>query len=103
MAQPCGAGTERSASRERIAVPLVVPEHVSPPDVLAELRALDLRALVVAPELQEVVGQALDEIEPGACRRGRVSLIESRDGRLVGCWEMGEQDVTARLSRLAVP
>jgi hypothetical protein len=92
----------RHDGRNRVAVPLVVPDGVSAPDVLEALRVLDLCALVVAPELQEIVGQALDEIEPGACRQGRVSLIEWRDGRLAGCWEAREQDVSARLDRLAV-
>jgi len=92
----------RQQGADRVAVPLVVPENVSPPDVLAELRALDLRALMVAPELQEVVGQALDEIEPGACRRGRVNLIEARHGLLIGGWADGEQAVVERLDRLAV-
>jgi hypothetical protein len=70
--------------------------------VLAALGPLDLRALVVAPELQEVVGQALDELEVGACRCGRVNLIEVQAGRLIGCWADGEDDVAARLDRLAV-
>jgi 3-dehydroquinate dehydratase/shikimate dehydrogenase len=92
----------RQDGQDRVAVPFVVPDGVDAPDVLAELRQLDVYALLVAPEFQEVVGQALDEIEPAACRQGRVNLIEARDGRTIGCWADGEVEIVARLDRLTV-
>lgn len=92
----------RQNGQDRVAVPFVVPDGVDAPDVLADLRQIDLRALVVAPEFQEVVGQALDEIEPGACRHGRVNLIEVRDGRMIGGWTDSEGESVARLDRLTV-
>jgi hypothetical protein len=92
----------RQDGQDRVAVPFVVPAGVDAPDVLAELRPLNVRALVVAPAFQEVVGQALDEIEPGACRQGRVNLIEMRDGRMIGGWTEGEGEIVERLDRLTV-
>jgi hypothetical protein len=89
--------------RDRVAVPLVVPEGVSAPDVLAGLAPLGLRAVIVAPDFQEVVGQALDEIEAGACRRGKVNLIAAQGGRLIGCWTDGEGEMMERLDGLTVP
>ena len=76
----------RQGGADRVAVPLVVPDDTSAPDVLASLHALDLTALVVAPELQEVVGQALDGLQSSACRVGRVNLIEYQAGTLSGAW-----------------
>jgi 3-dehydroquinate dehydratase/shikimate dehydrogenase len=92
----------RQQGQDRVAVPFVVTDGVSAPDVLAELRRLDVRALVVAPDYQEVVGQALDEIELAACRHGRVNLIEVRDGHMIGGWADGEGEIVARLDRLRV-
>jgi hypothetical protein len=56
----------------------------------------------VTPSLQEVVGQALDDLEPGACRRGLVNLIALQNARLVGCWADGEDEIVAHLDGLAV-
>jgi 3-dehydroquinate dehydratase/shikimate dehydrogenase len=94
--------TLRQDGQDRVAVPFVVPDGVDAPDVLAELRQLDTRALVVAPAFQEVVGQALDEIEPRACHHGRVNLVEMRDGRLIGGWTDSEGEIVERLDRQAV-
>ena len=47
----------RGPSRDRVAVPFVVPESVSAPDVVSALVEADVRALVIAPAFQEVVGQ----------------------------------------------
>lgn len=93
----------RQDGRDRVAVPLLVPEGVSAPDILPALPSLGLRAVVVAPPLQEVVGQALDELETSACRRGSVNLIEVRDGRMVGCWIDEPGEIAMRLDALAVP
>jgi shikimate 5-dehydrogenase len=84
-------------------VPLVVPDGVSAPDVLAGLAPLRLQAVIVASDFQDVVGQALDEIEAGACRRGTVNLIVAQGGRLVGCWTDGEGETMERLDGLTVP
>ena len=95
----------RAEGHDRVAVPFVVPEDasspVSGPDVLAALRQTDVRVLVVAEPLQEVVGQALDELERGACRRGRVNLIEIYPDRLVGGWIDNEVEAVARLDAVA--
>jgi shikimate 5-dehydrogenase len=81
----------------------VVPAGVEAADILAALQATDIRALVIAQEFQEVVGQALDGLEPAACRVGRVNLIELRDGELVGGWFDHPDEVVARLAALTVP
>jgi len=92
----------RGRGQDRVAVPFVVPESVSATDVLVALRETDVRALVIAPAFQEIVGQALDELEPGACRRGYVNLVEMRGGSLVGCWIEDENEAAARLDALPV-
>jgi 3-dehydroquinate dehydratase / shikimate dehydrogenase len=92
----------RRQGQDRVAVPFVVPESVSAPEVLSALQEMGVRALIVAPPFQEVVGQALDELENGACRWGRVNLIEMCGGRLVGCWVEEQGEVVARLDEAAV-
>jgi 3-dehydroquinate dehydratase/shikimate dehydrogenase len=87
----------RQGGADRVAVPLVVPDDTSAPDVLASLQALDLTALVVAPELQEVVGQALDGLQSSACRVGRVNLIEYQAGTLSGAWIDRDDELPSRL------
>lgn len=93
----------RSQGKDRVAVPFVVPESVSAPDIVSALVAADVRALVIAPAFQEVVGQALDELETAACRRGRVNVVEVHDGRLIGGWIDDEAELAARLDALTVP
>jgi 3-dehydroquinate dehydratase/shikimate dehydrogenase len=92
----------RQQVQDRVVVPLPVPEEVSAPDVLPALPALGLRALLVAPALQEVVGQALDGLDATACRRGLVNLIEIRGERLVGCWADSDTEIVTHLDGLAV-
>ena len=92
----------RGEGRDRVAVPFVVPEQVSAPDVVAALVDADVRALVITPVFQEVVGQGLDELETAACRIGRVNLVEVRDGRLIGVWLDDEADLAARLDASTV-
>ena len=92
----------RARGHDRVAVPFLVPDGVNATDVIAALRETDVRALVIAPPFQEEVGQALDELEMAACRAGRVSLVEVRGGRLVGCWAEDEDEVVARLDTLPV-
>jgi 3-dehydroquinate dehydratase/shikimate dehydrogenase len=87
----------RRQGQDRVAVPFVVPDGVGAPEVVASLREIDVRALVVAAPFQELVGQVLDELEPSACRRGRVNLIEAHDGRLLGGWIDEEHEAVARL------
>jgi 3-dehydroquinate dehydratase/shikimate dehydrogenase len=89
--------------RDRVAVPLVVPDGVEVTDVLSALHQIDVRVLVVAPAFQDIVGQAVDELEAGACRVGRVNLIEVRDDGLVGGWVEGPDEAAMRLDALAVP
>jgi shikimate 5-dehydrogenase len=84
-------------------VPFVVPASVSAPDVLVAIQQIDVRALVVAPAFEEVVGQALDELDHAACRVGRVNLIELQDGRLRGGWAASMDEAVARLDAQAVP
>jgi shikimate 5-dehydrogenase len=93
----------RGEGQNRVAVPFVVPENVSAPDVVAALAEADVRALVIAPEFQEVVGQGLDDLETMACRIGRVNLVEVRNGRLVGGWIEDEADLAVRLGTSTVP
>lgn len=91
----------RAGGHDRVAVPLLAPESVSAPDVLAALQQTDVRVLAVAEPLQEIVGQALDQLESGACRRGRVNLIELHPDRLVGGWIDDETEAAARLDAVA--
>jgi len=91
----------RQGGANRVAVPLLVPDDTSAPDLLASLHPLDLTALVVAPELQEVVGQALDGLQSSACRVGRVNLIEFHGGSLSGAWIDGDDELPGRLDALA--
>ena len=93
----------RGREQNRVAVPFVLPESVSAPDVVAALVEADVQALVIAPAFQEVVGQALDELETAACRIGRVNLVEVRVGRLVGGWIEDEAALAVRLDALTVP
>jgi 3-dehydroquinate dehydratase/shikimate dehydrogenase len=93
----------RGRGQDRVAVPFVVPEHVSATDVVMALRETDARALVIAPAYQEIVGQALDELESVACRRGSVNLVIIQGGSLVGCWIEDDDEAVARLDALAVP
>jgi 3-dehydroquinate dehydratase/shikimate dehydrogenase len=92
----------RQYGQDRVVVPLPVPDDVSAPDILPTLPALGLRALLVAPALQEVVGQALDHLDVSACRRGRVNLIEVRGGRLAGGWADSDTEIVTHLDGLAV-
>ena len=93
----------RDGGRDRVAVPFVVPDSTSAPDVVSTLSEADVRALVIAPPFQEVIGQGLDELERAACRRGRVNVVEVRDGHLVGGWDEDEADLAARLDALTAP
>jgi 3-dehydroquinate dehydratase/shikimate dehydrogenase len=93
----------RARGQDRVAVPFVVPDGVEVLDVILALAQTDVLALAIAPEFQEVVGQALDALEAAACRVGRVNLVELRDGRTTGGWFAGEDAVAARLDDLTVP
>ena len=92
--------TLRAGGHDRVAVPFLVPERVSAPDVLAALQQTDVRVLAVAEPLQEIVGQALDQLESGACRMGRVNLIELHPDRLVGGWIDDPSEAADRLDRV---
>lgn len=92
----------RSGGQDRVAVPFLVPTTDHLADVLDALRTLDVHALLLAPELQDVAGQALDGLETSACHRGSVNLIEAQDGRLVGCWIDDPAEIARRLDALAV-
>jgi 3-dehydroquinate dehydratase/shikimate dehydrogenase len=94
----------RQDGQSRVAVPFLVSENDAALDTIEALRAIDVRALVVGPELQAVVGQALDALEGGACRRGLVNLIEIRGERreMVGCWIEEDREAVARLAATPV-
>lgn len=94
-------GLLREGGADRLAVPLAVPGEVEVADVLECLAPLGLRALVVAPELQEVVGQALDALDGSACRVGRVNVVDILADRLVGRWVADERDLPALLDERA--
>lgn len=81
----------RQSGADAVAVPFVVAGGASAPEVVAALRALAPRGLVVAPPYQETVGQALDALDRSAGRAGRVDLILGTDGELVGWWAGDEQ------------
>jgi 3-dehydroquinate dehydratase / shikimate dehydrogenase len=85
----------RAAGADRVAVPLVACADLA--DLLAAVRRTDIRVLAVSEPLQEVVGQALDTLERGACRAGRVNLIELHPDRLVGAWFDDTAEIGGRL------
>lgn len=93
----------RQGGENRVAVPFVVTEDVEVADVVEALAKADVRALVIAPAFQEIVGQGLDELDAAACRRGRVNVVDLRGGRLVGAWVEREADLAARLDASGVP
>ncbi len=94
----------RQDGQDRVAVPFPVPDGDVALDTIAALRTIDVRAVIVGPELQAVVGQALDELESGACRRGVVNLIEFRGERqdMVGCCIDDDHEAVARLDATPV-
>jgi 3-dehydroquinate dehydratase/shikimate dehydrogenase len=92
----------RRGSQHGVAVPFLVPESDAALSTIESLRQIDVRALVVGPELQEVVGQALDALEGGACRRGLVNLIEMQGERMVGCWIEDDREAIVRLATASV-
>ena len=69
-----------------VAVSLVVPEDGDAAETIAACRALDVRGYHVHPPHQETVGQALDELDPSACRTGKVNAVYTRGDHLVGAW-----------------
>ncbi|MCC7367735.1 MAG: type I 3-dehydroquinate dehydratase [Chloroflexi bacterium] len=85
------------SGQDRVAVPLIVPDGVEVADVLTALRGTDIRLLAISEPLQEVVGQALDALEPAACRAGRVNLIANSLDGLVGGWIDGPAEAGPRL------
>ncbi|MGE3267382.1 MAG: type I 3-dehydroquinate dehydratase [Chloroflexota bacterium] len=91
----------RERGQDRVAVPLLAAEQVSPLEILDALRQTDVLAVTIAEPLQELVGQALDDLERGACRMGRVNFIELCGDRLVGAWIEGPAEAGARLDTLA--
>lgn len=77
----------------------VDPDHV--PAAVAAVRALDLAGVNVTVPLKELVGDYLDEVDPGALAIGSVNTIVNRDGHLTGCstdgpgflWDLRRQGV----------
>jgi shikimate 5-dehydrogenase len=92
----------RRQDQDRVVVPFVVADDDSAPETVSALRTIDVRALVVGPQFEEIVGQALDEIDSSACRHGRVNLIEMREGHLVGAWVENDEEAVARLDATTV-
>ena len=75
----------RAAGMDAVAVPLVVSEGDAA-ETVAAFRELPVLGYHVQPPHQETVGQALDHLDPSACRSGQVNTVYSRDDELVGAW-----------------
>ena len=75
-----------AARVDAVAVPFVA--HADAPGIVSAFRELPVAGWHVhGLELQETVGQALDELAPSACRKGRINAVVTRpDGGLVGDW-----------------
>ena len=74
---------------DAVAVSLVVPDDGDAAEALAALReldGLDVRGYHIHPPHQETVGQVLDELDPSACRAGKVNAVYTREDKLVGAW-----------------
>jgi 3-dehydroquinate dehydratase / shikimate dehydrogenase len=79
---------------DAVAVPLVVPADGDAAETIAAFRAIGVRGYHVRPPHQETVGQALDALDPSACRAGKVNAVYARAGAdgsrtaptLVGAW-----------------
>lgn len=76
----------RERGLDAVAVPLLVPPDGDAADTIAAYRALDLQGYHVLSPHQETVGQALDQLDPSACRAGKVNAISRRGDGLVGAW-----------------
>ncbi|MBA2448271.1 MAG: type I 3-dehydroquinate dehydratase [Chloroflexi bacterium] len=76
----------RAIDADAIAVPLVVPPDGDAAETVAAFRALDIQGYHLHPPHQEAVGQALDDLDPSACRAGKVNAVYARGDRLVGAW-----------------
>lgn len=78
----------RAIDADAVAVPLVVPPDGDAAETVAafRFRALDVRGYHLHPPHQETVGQALDDLDPSACRAGKVNAVYTRGDRLVGAW-----------------
>ena len=76
----------RAHGIDAVAAPLVVPEDGDAAEAISALRARDVRGYHIHPPHQETVGQALDELDPSACRAGKVNAVYARGGALVGAW-----------------
>jgi 3-dehydroquinate dehydratase/shikimate dehydrogenase len=77
---------------DAVAVPFVANTHA--PEIVSAFRELSVAGWHVhGSELQETVGQALDEVAPSACRKGRVNAVLARPDRtLIGeCVESPEE------------
>ena len=80
----------RQSGIDGVWVPLVVPAdgEVSPAEVIAAYRRLDVRGYLVKESLQTQVSDALDEVA-SSHPTNRVNVITRRDdGSLVGSWEL---------------
>ena len=72
-----------------VTVSLVIPGDGDAAELLAALRELDgfdVRGYHIHPPHQETVGQVLDELDPSACRAGKVNAVYTREDKLVGAW-----------------
>jgi hypothetical protein len=76
----------RARGQDAVAVPFVVPEGGDAAETIWAFRALDVRGYQVHPAHAETVGQALDTLDPSACRAGRVNTVYTRDDGLIGAW-----------------
>jgi len=76
----------RAIGADAVAVPLVVPPDGDAAETVAAFCALDIQGYHLHPPHQEAVGQALDDLDPSACRAGKVNAVYARGDRLVGAW-----------------
>jgi 3-dehydroquinate dehydratase / shikimate dehydrogenase len=91
-----------AAGVDAVAVPFVADAHA--PEIVSAFRELPVAGWHVhGTELQETVGQALDEIAPSACRKGKVNAVLARpDGALIGeCVESPEEQFALWTGRTA--
>ena len=90
------------AGVDAVAVPFVADAYA--PEIVSAFRELPLAGWHVhGTELQETVGQALDEVAPSACRKGKVNaVLARRDGALIGeCVESPEEQFALWTGRTA--
>lgn len=91
-----------AAGVDAVAVPFRAHEDAA--DVVSAFRELPVAGWHIhGSQLQDTVGQALDGLESGACRQGKVNAIFGRQGALVGDWVESPEEQFARWTGRSVP